>query len=51
MSAPTLRLREMLEDDGISLFGALVPKFEPAEWDTPEWHAEMLAKYGNRHDD
>jgi hypothetical protein len=35
----------MLEDDGVSPFGALAPKAEPSAWETPEWWAEMEAKY------
>jgi hypothetical protein len=44
----------MLEDDGTNPFGSPsdggTAVIEPADWDTPEWHAEMEAKYGDARD-
>jgi hypothetical protein len=43
----------MLEDDGTDPFGSPgdggTRVIEP-DWDTPEWHAEMEAKYGDARD-
>jgi hypothetical protein len=36
-----------MDDDGVQHFGSHTSPLEAAHWDTPDWRAEMEAKYAD----